>query len=1103
MPESFRAPTSGNEPAEWNGQATELYGTYLRTGDPEALSSAARLLREAVAATATDAPERLMYQSNLSNILRTLFEHTGDLDVIAEAVYSARAAVTVPPGYAPPPRYLSNLALALRALGQRTGELGPLAEAVDLGMASVAATPADRPDYGALLLNLGGSEESLGIALSREAERTGAYDMLPDAVGLLRDALGLTSPDQPAHARVMANLSNVLRVSCEVTGDMTALPEAIELARAAVAAIPAGDLGHAKAMNNLGSALIQSYIAGNPQMLTEGITALRAAIAADDDDPERAAYLTNLAGALMLRPDRDDDPGLVAEAADLSRAAVAAASEDDPHRSLYLSNVCLVLHLLSDRMMAAGLSANGREVLAEAVAAGRAAVAAGAPNHLDEARAQFNLSRALATQFRQTNDTAVLVEAVAAARAAAAALPQTHPRRAAYLVELSNTIRLGVELQGWHLVPPEALQALRAAVAEAREDDLHRAWYLTCLSNALQVTYDETGDRQQLTEAADVARAAAAAISGDDSEHSAELLSLGVTLSAHFEVFQDLGSLAAAQDLLVRIASSPTAPASGRIDAWRRKARIDTMTGDHATALTALESAVALLPLLTSRQLRRQDRERELAEVGGLGSQIIAGALSAGQPRRALELLEQARGLLLSQVMDSRTALAQLREQASDLAVQFEDLDDLLIGLDAEQDPRTGPMLLGFGSDVSKVVQGAAYRVADLRRQADERWNALIGRIRARPGLGEFLLPPTIAQLQAQADHGPIVVVNAAEARGDAMILTHDPDDPVRAVPLPGLTEESAYEQANRFRMAQQRAAQDEMQSVLRWLWDTVAAPIMDALSFPASSPAAEPRVWWYPVGVMSFLPLHAAGYHDDHDAGTANTRTVLDRAVSSYTTSIRTLAYARRPRSVRRTNSPALIVAFADTPGARGMPGVHSEVRNLTRLLPGAVVLEGQEATCDAVMDALPRHGVAHFACHGLSNWNDPGTSRLILYDHDSKPMTVTALSGLNLSAANLAYLSACSTMDMGTHLVDEAMHITAAFQLAGYRHVVGTLWPVSDRTSARVASDVYAQLTSDGTAALETEDAAVALHRAVRRLRADRQAAPTLWAPFIHIGM
>jgi hypothetical protein len=94
------------------------------------------------------------------------------------------------------------------------------------------------------------------------------------------------------------------------------------------------------------------------------------------------------------------------------------------------------------------------------------------------------------------------------------------------------------------------------------------------------------------------------------------------------------------------------------------------------------------------------------------------------------------------------------------------------------------------------------------------------------------------------------------------------------------------------------------------------------------------------------------------------------------------------------------------------------------------------------------------HFACHGLWDWANPAASRLLLTDHDSAPLTVTALMRLHLADADLAYLSACSTTLTSQALADEAVHLTAAVHLAGYRQVIGTCGrsptpPVSPPTS------------------------------------------------------
>jgi hypothetical protein len=180
-----------------------------------------------------------------------------------------------------------------------------------------------------------------------------------------------------------------------------------------------------------------------------------------------------------------------------------------------------------------------------------------------------------------------------------------------------------------------------------------------------------------------------------------------------------------------------------------------------------------------------------------------------------------------------------------------------------------------------------------------------------------------------------------------------------------------------------------------------------------------------------------------------AGPRAFLDRVVSSYTPAIRALAHARAgPGPAPGGTAPAvghaaLIVALPDTPNAPALPGVRAEVDLLRSLLPDADVLAGPGATRDTVLTALPGLPVAHFACHGSSDWADPDASHLLLHDHDTHPLTISEISRLDLASAGLAYLSACSTTDGVPRLADEAVRITAAFQLAGYRHVIGTLCP------------------------------------------------------------
>lgn len=129
------------------------------------------------------------------------------------------------------------------------------------------------------------------------------------------------------------------------------------------------------------------------------------------------------------------------------------------------------------------------------------------------------------------------------------------------------------------------------------------------------------------------------------------------------------------------------------------------------------------------------------------------------------------------------------------------------------------------------------------------------------------------------------------------------------------------------------------------------------------------------------------------------------------------------------------------------------------------------------------------------------PTRARLMLPDHARAPQAVTGISNLHLNVV-LAYLVACGTSVAVARLAGAGLHITAAFQLAGHRHVVGTLWSVGDRAAIEGAMDFYGHLTDNGTVPPQGERSAHALHFATRRLRDQYPGTPTLWPAHTHSG-
>ena len=411
------------------------------------------------------------------------------------------------------------------------------------------------------------------------------------------------------------------------------------------------------------------------------------------------------------------------------------------------------------------------------------------------------------------------------------------------------------------------------------------------------------------------------------------------------------------------------------------------------------------------------------------------------------------------------------------------------------------------------------------RRQADAEFTQLLARIRSLEGFAAFALPPSARQLEAEAEQGPVVVFNVSAHRSDAILLT---TGGVTSQPLPGLDEATVIGQIRVFYRALDMSAiaesplvrvraQQAIRQVLAWLWDNAAEPVLDAFGYqePPAPGQPWPRLWWVPGGLLSLLPIHAAGHHTKPpDPGH---RTVIDRVISSYTPTVGALAYARtaHAHAASGVTGRSLIIAMPTTPDLPDqgrLKYVPAEAELLQERLPHPTMLTEHPTARDTivgllptkanVLEHLPGCAIAHFACHGYTDPVDPSQSRLLLHDHRRDPLTIAALASLTLDHAQLAYLSACGTARMtDARLLDEAIHLASAFQMAGFPHVVGTLWEINDAIAVEIAKTFYTALTTpDGT--LDPHHAARALHQATRTQRDRQPTTPYLWASHIHAG-
>ena len=1099
---------------------------FGQTGTLVDLDEAVRVGREAVAATPVDQLHRAAALSNLGNALVTRFELVGAPADLDEAVRVGREAVAATPGDHPMrAKWLSNLVAALLTRFERTSDVSDLEEAVKAARDAVEATPGGHPDRAGWLSNL-------GAALGTRFLLTGAPADLDDAIRAGREAVAATPGGHPDRALRQSALVQVLHNRFQQTGALADLQEAIDRGRDAGAATPSGAPDRASRLARLGWSLqSRSARTGALADLTEAIANLREAVAiTPDNHAGRSQWLSYLGWALRARFERTGALADLDEAVQAGRASVAASPAGHRSRPQYLFYLASALQIRFERT---GALAD----INEAIASHQEAVTITPGDHPNYAGWLSGLGLALRSRAERTGVLADLQEAVRVAQQAVVATPKEHPGRAIMLSNLCVVLQAQYRRTSALADLEEAVRAAREAVEAVPGDHPDRAKWLSNLGLILRIRAEQTGSPADLEEAVRVGREAVEVSPDDDPNQARWLSNLGIALRRRAERTGAQDDRDEAVDTFGRAARMTTAGPSVRIHAARAAAEL-AAAAQPARAADLLEQAVRLLPEIAPRQLERQDQQYALGGLSGLAGDaagLVLAAANAPPAERAplaLRLLEAGRAVLFSQALEVRSDLTDLTDQYPALAARFIQLRDLL---DQPSDSAASAALLAVDDQVAGALS-APDRIIRDRRQLAQDFANVIAEIQAKEGFGSFARPPDTAELHQQASAGPVVAFNVSQYRSDALLLTADG---ITSLPLPGLTMQAVHAQITAFHQAlhsaahaktatERAAAQRQLSQTLRWLWDTAAGPILDALGYRAW-PARDmpcPRLWWAPGGLMGLLPIHAAGHHDDPDG--PGKRTVIDRVVSSYTPTITALRHARRHHrtpSGQGAPTEVLIVAMPTTPGLPGhgrLSFVPEEARMLASRLPGAITLTEPDPADDSgpsgaahdpdtttpnranVLTRLASCSAAHFACHGANDPADPSGSRLLLHDHREAPLTVSALASVRLDHARLAYLSACNTA-LSTHiqLIDEAIHLTSAFQIAGYPHVIGTLWAIDDRVAVQIADSFYAKIIGEEPGpALNASDAAVALHEAVRKVRDAFPTTPSLWASHIHAG-
>ncbi|WP_089158368.1 CHAT domain-containing protein [Micromonospora sp. NBS 11-29] len=1123
----------------WEG--IRLVQAYQVDRDLRRLDRAEELLRWVLRQASHAAKPGIAQNLSIVAVLR--WERDPQRRHLDEAVALLRFALdgaAGEPGLATLCRY--QLATALRRYA------GPdeLDEAIDLFRRLVRPVVGGPPD----LEHLVGAAE----ALQARYRSAGRPTDLAEAVELYGRVLAAASPVDPRRRGWLRTWGNDLAIRWGSEGSEALLDEMVEVWRAMLHRHPDGMPDHAHCQYGLGEVLLRRYRLGHdPVDLEEAVVLLhQAARATAPDDDDAAPIAVVLSEALMARA------GVTGDTANLDAASAVLAATDAVDDTAHPHHVAVLLQLIGVRLAAYRIGGAvaaldqaigyGRRALAAAGDGGSLNVTAarevgGEPADLDKAidvlrpvlagpadgnhtsavvqlaaclltRAQTTrhtadceyavallraelarlarhggpdhhrrsalrqLGAALMQLYRRRPEPAILTEAADAYLAIPEGIDERHPDAIAAVVDAADLAQVVHQETGDVVSLDFAVGLFRRVLALAGPADPQRHVLVDKLGYALRKRYDAGGDPADLRECVEVMREAVSLFPARHPGQMESRFSLVQALRAEHLRTGEPGTLREAERVATVATEVRAAPVSRRVEAWAMLGHVRASLGRWAEATEALATAVALLPRLASRDRLRVDQHHDLAGTAGLAGAAAAIALTAGQPERALELLEQGRGVLLSRRLTARDGLAALWLADPELAREY-------VRLRREMDaPEPG----GPGAEPS-AYPGSRDREAE--------WAALLRRVRALPGLAGFLRPATASELLAGVGGEPVVVISPSLYRCDALVLRHGR---LAVLPLPELTMEAATAAVDRLRAATARAhdagvrardrlaAQQTVREILDWLWRVAVRPVLDHLGFPVVADGARPRLWWCATGPMAFFPLHAAEPVAGRDGA-------LDRVVSSYTPTVEALRRLRSAHSDGPGDTRTYVVAMPETPGGfAALPAAPREAEAVAATRTDVEVDTGPTATRERMLRGLAAATHVHLACHALGDPHDPSMGRLLNHDHAEHPLTVGDIADLGLTDSHLAFLAACSTARSTPALADEAVHITGAFQIAGFRHVIGTLWETDDAASLEIARRFYA--------APADRPEAYALHTAARALRDRYRRTPTLWATHVHLG-
>ena len=1045
--------------------AQQFANAYSKTGLIADLDAAITVTRSALDCKCTSRSETARLLTTLADRLHDKYLESRDVNDLNEAINSNRQALGMLAANelsnSPVPDHLEICLVRRFTLNDSLDDIDEAISVIQLAISKTTLTHSSVP----------GRLHQLGKCMARRFLRTGEISDLDRAIDNIKRAVSETPRDHPDLVERLNSLGGQLSLKFGRSGDVTTLEKAISVTQEAVNISAPGN--RAVMLSTLSILFEDRYSnSGVLSDLNEAIHIARQAIEANDqqamietstDLSISNVLLTNLSNSLAKRGRETGNIEDTEEAIQMTRQAISQTPRNQTDFGVRLHNLATQLRYRWE---------HAREFtdLDESISRTREVLNITPADHPRYVRCLNSLGTSLAHKYSILERISDLDEAIEALEKAVKSLPSGHPDRARFLHNLAICFGDKNFKTGEQGYLEKAIQSTREAIDLTPGTHPDQPSYLSSLGTSLWERYRVMGRLEDLEEAIRVANKTVEVTPDDHPRRGHYCNCLGNYLGERSLKHGKEEDFEAAAHNYSRASDNLASDIFVRIIALRSLFKLHARAKDWKKSFQAGSSAVDLIPALSPRSLQNRDNYHMLSRVPGLAADVASIAFFLDMPYRAIQLLEHGRGVLAGRLTDLRSDVSSLHQQHPDLGAQFEDVR-------ARLSMQTSPRTL---SDADRKDTKLDYGVD--RRKANKQFDLLLETIRAQPRFETFLQPSSPSDMQKAAGLGPIVVINVSQYGCYALLI--DVDE-VRQLYLSKLQYDEVRSRA--------RNIYPVKPELLEWLWDVAAGPIINALkSTRAWQKGSHLRVFWITTGLFSRFPIHAAGYHLRKTQ-----ETVLDSVVSSYSPSIGAVLRGRQvPLSPARSSesSPAVLIAMQRTPQASYLRFVQDEVDVLQHLFEAErMPVCRPKALKSDVLAALPACKLFHFAGHGQVDSLDPTHSKLMLEDWETDPLSVADLLEVNTSTQPpfLAYLSACGTGEVRVvKLIDESLHLMNACLLAGFRHVIGTMWKVDDSSCVEVARIAYEKILEAGMTDLSV---ASGLHFAIQHLR-DKWVASTL---------